>query len=56
MKINHEQIEADLLAGNYQLGIVKSYEMINGRGKRRVICSWRKWTLKVILIKYVVNI
>ena len=38
-KINHEQIEADLLAGNYQLGIVKSYEMINGRGKRRVICS-----------------
>ena len=38
-KINHEQIEADLLAGNYQLGIVKSYEMIDGRGKRRVICS-----------------
>ena len=38
-KINHEQIEADLLTGNYQLGIVKSYEMIDGRGKRRVICS-----------------
>ena len=38
-RINHEQIEADLLAGNYQLGIVKSYEMIDGRGKRRVICS-----------------
>ena len=32
-KINHEQIEADLLAGNYQLGIVKSYEMIDGRGQ-----------------------
>lgn len=38
-KINHEQIEANLLAGNYQLGIVKSYEMINRCSKRRVICS-----------------
>lgn len=41
-KINHEQIEADLLAGNYQLGIVKSYEMIDGRGKWRVICSLKR--------------
>lgn len=38
-KINHQNIEEELREGIYQPGIINNYEVLNGRGKRRVISS-----------------
>ena len=38
-EMNHERIIQEIKEGNYQPGIVKIYEVTNGRGKRRNISS-----------------
>lgn len=38
--LNHEAIEENLRNGTYQPGIIESFEIVNGRGKRRVVSSF----------------
>ena len=38
-KINHQKIEAELRDGSYRPGIVRNTEIVNGRGKRRIIST-----------------
>lgn len=38
-KINHQKIEAELRDGSYHPGIVRNTEIVNGRGKRRIIST-----------------
>ena len=38
-KLNETRIEAELRDGSYQPSVVKNYETVNGKGKRRVISN-----------------
>lgn len=38
-KANHHLIEQQIREGSYQFGVVRRYEVITPRGKRRLICS-----------------
>lgn len=36
-QVNHSRIEEEIRNGYYRPGIIKSYDITNGRGKRRMI-------------------
>ena len=38
-EINHERIEQELRMGNYQPGIIKIFDVVNGHGKCRSIAN-----------------
>lgn len=38
-KLNHEWIEQEIREGTYQPGVIKCYEILNGKGKKRIVSS-----------------
>ena len=38
-QLNHERIEDEIMAGDYRPGVIKSYEILKGSGRKRTISS-----------------